>query len=62
MVPKNNRSFSNYNVISNSDSDDEGETEEGNVFEQDIEDELEVTLKTTLNPKVVREIKNFQAF
>ena len=32
-----------------------------NFFEDQIEDEIEVTHKTTFNPKEIRAMKNFQA-
>ena len=34
---------------------------EENLFQKQIEDEIEGTLKTTLNPKVLRVVKNLQA-
>ena len=37
------------------------EKEEGNLFEWEKDEELEVTPKTTLNPKVVGAMKNLQA-
>ena len=46
-----------YNLVSNSESDKESKE---NFLEGQVEDELEVTPKTTLNPKVVYAIKNYK--
>ena len=47
-----------YYIVSSSES--KVEVEE-NIFEGQIEDKIEVTPKTKLNPKVARVIKNLQA-
>ena len=60
MVPENNDSNNYYDVVSDSDSDKEAEKEED--FEPEIDDKLEVTLKATQHPKVVKAMKKLQAF
>ena len=35
-------------------------SEERNIFEQDIENEIKVTPETTLNPRLVKAMKNLQ--
>ena len=55
----NNENDNNYyNVVSDSESDDEAKE---NHFEVHVDNETEVTRKTTLNPKVVQVMKNLQA-
>ena len=49
---------SNYDVVSNLESKEE---EKENLFEDQIDDEIHMTPKTTLNSKVVRAMKNLQA-
>ena len=50
----------NHNVVSNNLKSKEEEEE--CIFEQELEEDLEVTLKTTLNPKIERVMENLQAF
>ena len=57
IVSKNNN-IDYYNVVSNSGSDNTHKREEEIFFEQEVNAELQVTTKTTLNPKVVRGMKN----
>ena len=56
MVTENNDINNDYNIFSN---DLDGQEE--NLFNQQIDKELEVIPKTTLNPKVIRVVKNLQA-
>ena len=52
MVTENNDINNDYNIFSN---DLDGQEE--NLFNQQIDKELEVIPKTTLNPKVIRVVK-----
>ena len=45
-------------AVSNLESNDEAEE---NLFEEQIQDEIEVIPKTTFNPKLVKAVKNLQA-
>ena len=55
MVPTN--IVNSYCIVSDSESDEEAKE---NLFE-DIDDEIKVTPKTKLNPKLVHIMKNLQA-
>ena len=50
----NENNNSKHNVVSNSKSEDE---EEENLFDEQTKDVIEVSPKTTFNPKVVRAMK-----
>ena len=52
-----NKNNYNYNVVGNSESEDE---EEENFSEKQIEEEIKMTLKTTLSSIVMRAMKNLQ--
>ena len=54
----NENNYNDDNIISDSKSN--GASEE-NFFKEQIEDNINVTLKTILNPKVFRAIKNLKA-
>ena len=63
IVPVDNKN-NDVNVVSNSDSDSSDkdfENNEENVFDEDINDQDITSSKTTVNTKVVRVIKKFQA-
>ena len=56
MVPENNIINNDYNAV-NSNSNNK---EEENIFDQDFNEELEMSLKITLNPQVLKALKNLQ--
>ena len=58
ILAHNENNSNNYNVISDSESDNEVEE---NVFEEQLEDELKVNPKNTLNPTVVFAMTNLHA-
>ena len=60
MVPIINNNNNNNNIVSASDSDTDIENDNKNVFDEDIDDEVKVTSKTTINAKVVWAMKNLQ--
>ena len=53
-VPKNINSNDNYNVVGDSESNDDEE----NVFEQNVYAKFELILKTTQTPNMMRAMKN----
>ena len=60
MVPIINN-YNNSNVVSESDSDDNIESDNKNFFDEDIDDQVKATPKTTINAKVVQPMKKLQA-
>ena len=60
MVPVVNQNNNNYNIVSDSKSERDEETEE-DLFDVDIDDKVKATPKTTINAKVVQMIKQLQA-
>ena len=59
-VPIVNENNINNNVVSDSDNDSKNENQEY-LFNKDINEEVKVAPKTTINTKVVHAIKNLQA-
>ena len=57
IISKNN----NYNVISDSNSDNNIKNDNKIMFDEDINDEVESIPKTTINAKVVQAMKKLQA-
>ena len=53
-----NKDNNNGNILRDSENDDEAKK---NFFEEWVNDEIKVTPKTTLNPKMVCAVKNLQA-
>ena len=51
----NQNNHNNYNVVSNSKSDDKAK---GNLFDKDTNEEVEATPKTIVNAKVVQAMKS----
>ena len=58
MVSKYNESNNNYYKVGYYKSDEEAKDI---FFEEQVDDKIKVTPKTTLNPKVVHAMKNLQA-
>ena len=56
VLDNNNNTSKNYNKVSDSESDDKKE----NLSLQDLKNEVEVTPKTMLNPRVVRMMKKLE--
>ena len=56
--------YRNVNVVSDSNGDESEEdlkNEDDNFFDEDINDQVEINPKTTVNTKVVQDMKNFLA-
>ena len=51
----------NINLVGDSNSDDDIENDNNKLFEEDLDDKVNVTPKTTINAKVVHTRKKFQA-
>ena len=58
MVPVVDQNHNYYNVISDSKIDKE---DKENLFEEDINEEVKVTPKTTINAKMMQAMKQLQA-
>ena len=59
-VPIISQNINNSNVLSDSDSDSNDKNQE-NLFDEDINEEVKATPKTTINTKVVHAMKKLQA-
>ena len=53
----NENNNNSYNIVSNSQSDDK---DKKNIFEEQVNDEIKVTPKTTLNPKLICAMKTLK--
>ena len=60
-VPIVNQNNDNYDVVSDSKSESDDNKAEENIFDDDIDEEVKATPKTTVNAKVVLVMKKLQA-